>query len=1209
MHQIHLLSKRYWLFRTDIALIIIIYGLLLPVIYTLEPIAEIYIKFAFVLLFFFNCLFLFVCETSHKYKAEHCFWKTNDIRTATHVHFVEKLKSGTVVHKVEELLPVGHATEIDATIHFYHNKLKYYYDTEEHRFRKVKPHWHRDCGDLVGPTFQPYRNETEAQLMDRNQLKFPLPNFLQIFKEHIMDPLNFFQIFSVMLWFFDNDIFHPLMVLLLLLVSNSFVCFQRISTIMNLRSLQTKPYWVQVLNQKTKGFDKVSSEDLKPGDIVVVQRSNELTVVDAEKVEADDVEEIRKMVPFGDKIPAHVLMRFIKNQNPGMPPTAPTTSANNQSQEHNKIFNSVDLLILGGSVAVDESLLTGESLPQIKDPIDKKHFNQPFTKRAFKNSIVFAGTDVLQTTAEPGQKVLARVLNTGFYTTKGKLARMMLFNEENNATTQKDAYILLFLLLIVSLCSSLYVLLSNLGDESRNKDKLFIRCILIVTNVVPPELPMIMNMAVNASVMFLRGKKIFCTEPFRIPLAGKVDTCVFDKTGTITQESLKLKGFAFYDGENDKVVFESSLKNEKSVGFERMSAVLAGCHSLIEVNKELVGDPIEALFFRDSDFRYQVSIRQAVYVRNDRKTVTIRKVHSFNSELKRMSTVVKIVGFDTLTNGEYLVCKGAPESLSTLLKSKPQLYDKWVTELAAEGFRLLALGIRKLEAGETNWDEREPLEKQLDFIGFLVLSNDLKHDSRIFAQRLIEAEREVVILTGDHLLTSLKTYQNLFEKQHKDASKLSADVLNSKLEALSHSGQGSVSKHENWNFGILSYQDSKWWLKNEFGHVLHENPTDEQLASYSNKVLGISGADFDRCLSELPSALQFIKVVGRVNPKQKEAYVVQIQKSMKKHVLMCGDGSNDVGALKSANVGIALVGMNDEPTKAEKEERKKKKNEVLRKAMAERRMPRPEELMATEGEIDFKLGDASIAAPFTNKHSNSIKCVETVLKQGVCTLSCGMQSYKIVTLSSFLTAYSLSKLHMENLKFSDMQNTLMSMYGAYLYYQLSNGKPVKRLSKDRPPNTIFNRYFWCSLFGQLLIQLVFTYLIGNFAKTHKPAEEATVDNEDEFIPTFTNSVMFVFDLASMFCISVFNYEGRPYMQSLSDNKKHFKFLMFPVGLLFLLIFEAIPDINALFQMTLVSPLKDVSFTLFLIVFGFIGCSFGWTLLVRWYQHGKIEKVI
>ena len=35
---------------------------------------------------------------------------------------------------------------------------------------------------------------------------------------------------------------------------------------------------------------------------------------------------------------------------------------------------------------------------------------------------------------------------------------------------------------------------------------------------------------------------IFCTEPFRIPSAGRVDVCCFDKTGTITAENLVVEG-------------------------------------------------------------------------------------------------------------------------------------------------------------------------------------------------------------------------------------------------------------------------------------------------------------------------------------------------------------------------------------------------------------------------------------------------------------------------------------------------------------------------------------------------------------------------------------------------------------------------------------------------------------------------------------------
>ena len=92
------------------------------------------------------------------------------------------------------------------------------------------------------------------------------------------------------------------------------------------------------------------------------------------------------------------------------------------------------------------------------------------------------------------------VLKTGFHTTKGKLARTVLYSEENQKEFQKDSFFLLILLLIVSIISSVYVLIKGLEDPDRNKNKLFLRCITIITNVAPTELPMVMNMAINTSL-------------------------------------------------------------------------------------------------------------------------------------------------------------------------------------------------------------------------------------------------------------------------------------------------------------------------------------------------------------------------------------------------------------------------------------------------------------------------------------------------------------------------------------------------------------------------------------------------------------------------------------------------------------------------------------------------------------------------------------
>lgn len=60
-----------------------------------------------------------------------------------------------------------------------------------------------------------------------------------------MDPLNFFQLFSVALWFFDDNFFHPIFTLIMVIMSIFSVAIDRMTTMMNLRSLILKPQYIQ----------------------------------------------------------------------------------------------------------------------------------------------------------------------------------------------------------------------------------------------------------------------------------------------------------------------------------------------------------------------------------------------------------------------------------------------------------------------------------------------------------------------------------------------------------------------------------------------------------------------------------------------------------------------------------------------------------------------------------------------------------------------------------------------------------------------------------------------------------------------------------------------------------------------------------------------------------------------------------------------------
>ena len=809
-----------------------------------------------------------------------------------------------------------------------------------------------------------------------------------------------------------------------------------------------------------------------------------------------------------------------------------------------------DMLLVEGTAIVNEAMLSGESTPLLKDSIQLRPGDAHLEPDGLdKNAFLYGGTKVLQVSRAsageetatlasgvslaPDNGALAIVVKTGFETSQGSLVRTMIYSTERVSANNVEALLFILFLLIFAIAASWYVWQEGVRND-RKRSKLLLDCVLIITSVVPPELPMELSLAVNTSLAALSKFAIYCTEPFRIPYAGRVDIACFDKTGTLTGEDLVVDGIAGLSLDKSGVKTEpdgahSHLTPVLDAG-QQTTLVLATAHALVKLDEgDIVGDPMEKATLTSLGWGLG---------RNDTLTgrpsgnskggtaggeiVQIKRRFQFSSSLKRQSSVALVLTTDKSTGkktkGTFVGVKGAPETIRTMLNRTPPHYEETFKYFTRNGGRVLALGYRYLSAeselGQTkiNQLKREDVEADLTFAGFLVLQCPLKDDAMSSIRMLNESSHRCVMITGDNPLTAAHVARQV--------EIIDRDVLI--LDSPEHDNSGTKLAWRSVDETVNIAVDP------------NEPLSQEILQTKDLCVTGYALAKF----KDQPGFLQLLRhtwVYARVSPKQKEDILLGL-KDLGYTTLMCGDGTNDVGALKQAHIGVALLnGSQEDLNKIAEHFRTTKMKELYEKQvsiMQRFNQPTPpvpihvahlyppgptnphyekamlqqaerkgaagaiaananstnkadgvetivspgaqalqnsngnlspqqkKQLEATqkaagladnltskllEQELDdteppkIKLGDASVAAPFTSKLKNVV-AIPNIIRQGRCTLVATIQMYKILALNCLISAYSLSVLYLEGIKFGDGQVTISGMMMSVCFLSISRAK-------------------------------------------------------------------------------------------------------------------------------------------------------------------------
>jgi potassium/sodium efflux P-type ATPase len=541
----------------------------------------------------------------------------------------------------------------------------------------------------------------------------------------------------------------------------------------------------------------------------VVLRDGKRTTIEAENLVPGDV----VLLKPGDKVPADL-----------------------------RLFETSDL-------QVDESALTGESVPVSKNPYEVDED----TSLGDRTDMAFSGTLVTYGQAK------AVVAATAELTQIGRISSML--SQVDTLTTPLLRQVAKFghmltiaILLLAGLTFFFGIVIRDYGASD-----MFLAAVGLAVAAIPEGLPAIMTITLAIGVQRMARRNAIIRRLPAVETLGSVTIICSDKTGTLTRNEMTVQiirtGDRLYEvtgvGYSPEGEFQEQGNKtdpqEHPVLMELLRSSLLCNEALVHESDgqwKLDGAPTEGALVT-------VAMKSGLTHDQVNKDYPRLNLMPFSSEKKFMATLNQ-----SQTDGEIIILKGAPERILERCslqrhaqEDKPIDQDFWKKEgekIASKGQRLLAVAVKPADQGIKELKDKD-VEQGFILLGLLGIIDPPREEAIEAAARLIgdcvsvkecrSAGIRVKMITGDHVLTALSI-----------AEKLGI-------------GDGKTA---------LTGQDL-------------EKKSDDELEKVTPE----------------------IDVFARTSPEHKLRLVKALQ--ARNHIVaMTGDGVNDAPALKRADVGVAM---------------------------------------------------------------------------------------------------------------------------------------------------------------------------------------------------------------------------------------------------------------------------------------------------------------